>query len=93
MATEAKVEATFPQISQDRRTPRVTSLRSRLSSTLETPAVNVLLAGVEKRPDAAALGDLMDFMATYNLRSAPPKQIGQKAAHMQALPDGLAKLR
>ena len=51
MATKAKIEATFPQNSQERRdAEKYIKALYGLASMLETPAVNVLLAGVEKRP-------------------------------------------
>ena len=34
---------------------------------LETPAINILLAGVENRPEHH-LGDLLTFMESFNLR-------------------------
>src|SRR5690606_21226671 len=41
-----------------------------LSRMLETPAVDVLLSGVEKRPDAT-LTELLGFMNAFNLRFGP----------------------
>ena len=92
MATKAKVEATFPQNSQERRdAEKYIRAIYGLASMLETPAVNVLLAGVEKRPDAT-LGDLMDFMATYNLRFGAAETDRQKAVYRKLYPM-VARLR
>jgi hypothetical protein len=92
MATKAKVEATFPQNSQERRdAEKYIRAIYGLASMLETPAVNVLLAGVEKRPEAT-LGDLMDFMATYNLRFGAAETTRQRAVYMKLYPV-MAKLR
>src|SRR5262249_54477264 len=41
-----------------------------LTRMLETPAIDVLLAGVEKRPDAT-LGELLTFMNAFNLQFGP----------------------
>ena len=38
-----------------------------LAKLLDTPAVNLLLAGVDKHPEAT-MGDLLSFMKAYNLR-------------------------
>jgi len=47
-----------------------------LVAMLDTPAMDLLLAGVEKRPDAT-LGELLGFMNAFNLRfgsATTPKQ-------------------
>ncbi len=61
-----------------------------LLSMLETPAINVLLAGVEKRPDTT-MGDLLAFMQSFNLRFGPAKTPQQRAIYAQIFPalDGL----
>jgi len=67
-ALRTKVEATLPRNSQDfRDASRYLKALNGLASMLETPAVDVLLAGVESRPEAT-LGDLLAFMSAYNLR-------------------------
>ena len=92
MATKAKIEATFPKNSQEfRDAEKYIKALYGLASMLETPAVNVLLAGVEKRPEAT-LGDLMDFMATYNLRFGAAETPRQKAVYRKLYPM-LDKLR
>jgi hypothetical protein len=92
MATKAKVEATFPQSSQDRRDAEkyIKSLYC-LASMLETPAINVLLAGVENRPEAT-IGDLLGFMSAYNLRFGASETNDQGQVYMMLYPM-IAKLR
>ncbi len=79
-----------------RNTPRVVAARRYLKglygliSMLPTPAVDVLLAGVEKRPDTT-LGDLLSFMQSFNLRFGPTRTPQQRAIYAQLFPalDGL----
>jgi hypothetical protein len=52
---------------------------------LETPAVNVLLAGVEKHPDAS-LADLMQFMTSFNLRFGAAETARQKEVYRMLYP-------
>ena len=86
MATKAKIEATLPHNSQEYRdAEKYVKALYGLASMLETPAVNVLLAGVEKRPDAT-LGDLMEFMAAYNLRFGAAETPRQKAVYRKIYP-------
>jgi hypothetical protein len=61
-----------------------------LLSMLETPAINVLLAGVEKRPDTT-MGDLLSFMQSFNLRFGQAKTPEQRAIYAQIFPalDGI----
>ncbi len=92
MAMKAKVEATFPRTSQDfRDANRYLRALNGLVSMLETPAVNVLLAGVENRPEAT-LGDLIQFMAVYNLRFGASSTTRQREVYMTLYPM-LVKLR
>jgi hypothetical protein len=92
MATKAKIEKTFPQGSAERlEAEKYVKALYGLASMLETPAVSVLLAGVDKRPEAT-LGDLMDFMATYNLRFGAAENARQKAVYNKLYPM-LARVR
>ena len=92
LAIRAKVEATFPRTSQDfRDANRYLKALNGLASMLETPAVNVLLAGVETRPEAT-LGDLMQFMSNYNLRFGASTSNRQRQVYSMIYPM-LAKLR
>lgn len=92
LATKAKIEATFPKGTPERlEADKYIKALYGLASMLETPAVNVLLAGVENRPEAT-LGDLMDFMATYNLRFGAATTDRQKAVYRKLYPM-LTKIR
>ncbi len=91
-ATRAKVEATFPENSQERRdAEKYVKALSGLASMLETPAINVLLAGVDKRPEAT-LGDLLEFMSAYNLRFGPSETPRQREVYLAIYPM-LAQIR
>ena len=68
LALKTKFEATVPK--SDPGYPageRFLKASYGLTRMLETPAVDVLLSGVEDRPDAT-LGDLLSFMNAFNLR-------------------------
>ncbi len=56
-----------------------------LCRMLETPAIDVLLAGVEKRPEAS-LGELLSFMQSYNLRFGATKTPRQKEIYKTLYP-------
>jgi hypothetical protein len=56
-----------------------------LISMLETPAIDVLLSGVEKRPDTT-LGDLLSFMHAFNLRFGPAKTPQQRQIYTELFP-------
>jgi hypothetical protein len=58
---------------------------------METPAINVLLAGVEKRPDTT-LGDLLTFLQAFNLRFGVAGTARQKDVYKEIYPL-LIKLR
>ena len=57
---------------------------------LKTPAIDVLLAGVEKRPDTT-MGDLLAFAQAFNLRFGPATTPQQRAIYARLFPalDGL----
>ncbi len=61
-----------------------------LSKMLETPAINVLLSGVENHPETT-VGDLLAFMKAFNLRFGVADQPAQRAAYNELYPL-LAKL-
>jgi len=65
---EAKADRILPRNTKDRNDvdKYLKSLHG-LLAMLQTPALNVLLSGVEKHPDAT-LGDLLSFMSAFNLR-------------------------
>jgi hypothetical protein len=56
-----------------------------LLALLQTPALNVLLSGVEKHPEAS-LGDLLAFMSAYELRFGQAKTEPQRAAYDRLYP-------
>jgi hypothetical protein len=53
-----------------------------LVTMLETPALHVLLAGVDKRPDTS-LADLLGFMHSFNLRFGPAKTAKQREVYTE----------
>jgi hypothetical protein len=91
-ALRLKMEASFPRGTRDR-TEAEKYLKGLFGLTrmLETPAVNVLLAGVEKRPDTT-LGDLLTFMQAFNLRFGAAATTRQKDVYKEIYPL-LVKLR
>jgi hypothetical protein len=58
---------------------------------METPDLNIFLAGVDKRPDTT-LGDLLRFMISFNLRFGPATNARQLAVYRNLYPL-LVKLR
>jgi hypothetical protein len=58
---------------------------------LETPAIDVILSGVEKRPDAT-LGELLTFMSAFNLRFGAATTPTQKLVYDTLYPK-LVELR
>jgi hypothetical protein len=65
---EAKAAEVLPRNSRDRNeADRFLKALHGLIAMLDTPAINVILAGVENRPDAT-LGELIAFMRAFNLR-------------------------
>jgi hypothetical protein len=86
LATKAKVEATLPKGSVDRQAAdKYMKALYGFVKMLETPAVNVLLAGVEKHPDAS-LGALMQFMTSFNLRFGAAETDRQKEVYRMLYP-------
>ena len=74
---EAKVDKLLPRNSKDRvEADKYLKALHGLVAMLDTPAIDLLLAGVEKRPDAT-VGELLGFMNAFNLRfgsATTPKQ-------------------
>ena len=81
-----KVEATVPRNTPARRDAEkyIKGLYG-LLRMLESPAINVLLAGVEKRPDTT-LGDLLTFMKVFNLRFGVAQTPRQKEVYTTIYP-------
>ncbi|WP_435008559.1 hypothetical protein P12x_005767 [Tundrisphaera lichenicola] len=89
---QKKVETVYPRNSSQRNeATKYLKAAHGLASMLETPAVNVLLAGVENRPEAT-LGDLLGFMAAYNLRFGAATTPAQRQIYTTLYPM-LTKLR
>jgi hypothetical protein len=85
-ALMVKVEANYTRNSADRRdAEKWIKAAYGLTRMLETPAINVLLAGVEKRPDTT-LADLLLFMDAFNLRFGAAKNDRQKAVYEKLYP-------
>lgn len=76
-ALRTKVETTIPRGTRQRtEAERYLKALFGLIRMLETPAINVLLAGVEKRPEVT-LAELLTFMTANNLRfgvASSPRQ-------------------
>ena len=73
-----KVAAKYPANSRDRRAAdNYLKALFGLSHLLETPALGVLLAGVNEHPEAT-LGDLLSFMKAYNFRFGVASQPDQR---------------
>ena len=85
-AVQARVAATLPAGSAGRREAD-RYLRSLLGLTrmLQTPAIGVLLAGVEDRPDTT-LGDLLAFMRGFNLRFGVARTPRQRMIYNDLFP-------
>lgn len=82
----AKVETTIPKGTRQRtEAEKYLKALFGLTRLLQTPAIEVLLAGVEKRPDTT-LGDLLRFMSTFNLRFGVASTPRQKEAYQKLYP-------
>lgn len=81
-----KVETTYKRNTPQRRdSERWIKAAYGLTRLLETPAVEVLLAGVEKRPDTT-LRDLLGFMNAFNLRFGAATTDQQRQAYSTLYP-------
>jgi hypothetical protein len=85
-AAVAKADQTLPRNTKDRNDvdKYLKSLHG-LLAMLQTPAVNLLLSGVEKHPEAS-LGDLLAFMSAFNLRFGQAKTEPQRAVYDRLYP-------
>ena len=88
---KAKVEATY-KLGTPQRREAENYLKGMmgLMRLLDTPAIDVLLAGVEDRPEVS-LAELLNFMKAYNLRFGVAESPAQKMAYRTLFPllDGL----
>ncbi len=80
-AAEAKADRVLPRNTRDRNDADkyLKSLHG-LLTLLQTPALNVLLSGVENHPEAT-LGELLAFMSAYHLRFGQAKTPAQQVAY------------
>jgi hypothetical protein len=91
-AAEAKLETLVPRNSRDRvAADRFLKSVHGILVMLDTPAMNVILAGVENRPDAT-LGELLNFMNAFNLRFGVADSPRQRMIYGDLFPK-LAALR
>jgi len=83
---EAKADKILPRNTKDRNDvdKYLKSLHG-LIGMLETPSLEILLAGVEKHPEAT-LGDLLAFMSSFNLRFGEAKTQPQRALYTVLYP-------
>jgi hypothetical protein len=83
---ETKADRILPRNTKDRNDvdKYLKSLHG-LLAMLQTPALNVLLAGVENHPEAT-LGDLLSFMSAFNLRFGQAKTEPQRSAYDRLYP-------
>ncbi len=78
---EAKVETTYAANTRQRlEADRYLKALHGLLGMLKTPALDFLLSGVEKRPEAS-LADLLTFMNSFNLHFGPATTKRQQAVY------------
>jgi hypothetical protein len=83
---ETKSAATLARNSRERtEADRYLKALHGLIGMLDTPAIDVILAGVEKRPDAT-LGELLRFMNAFNLRFGVASTREQREAYDSLYP-------
>src|SRR5271166_4524674 len=83
---EAKDDKLLPKNSKDRvEADKYLKALHGLVAMIDTTALDLLLAGVEKRPDAM-LGELLGFMNAFNLRFGPATTPKQKEVYDSLYP-------
>jgi hypothetical protein len=83
---EAKADNILPRNTKDRNdVDRYLKSLHGLLVMLQTPALDALLAGADKHPDAT-LGDLLSFMSAYNLRFGQATTPRQKMVYNALYP-------
>jgi hypothetical protein len=89
---EEKADRILPRNTPDRNeADRFLKAVHGLFGMLDTPALDILLAGVEKHPEAT-LGQLLGFMSAYNLRFGEATTPTQKGVYVALYPK-LAAMR
>jgi hypothetical protein len=90
--TEEKVAKLLPRNSRERNdAERYLKALHGLATMLKTPAIDVILAGIENRPEAT-LRDLLRFMSAFNLRFGAASTPRQQQVYMDLYPK-LVQLR
>ncbi len=85
-AAETKADQILPRNSKDRtEADRFLKALHGLIALMETPALELLLAGVENRPEAT-LADLLGFMNAFNLRFGPATSPAQRQVYDSLYP-------
>jgi hypothetical protein len=85
-AAEAKAEKLLPRNTRDRNeVDRYLKALHGLIGMLETPAIDLILAGVDKRPQAT-LGELLAFMDAFNLRFGQATTPRQRTVYQELFP-------
>src|SRR5271157_1396254 len=83
---EAKADKLLPANSKDRvEADKFLKALHGLIAMLDTPALELILAGVEKRPDAT-LGELLNFMSAFNFRFGPATTPEQREVYHALYP-------
>ncbi len=83
---EAKADKVLPRNTRDRdEADKFLKAVHGLLAMLQTPALEILLAGVEDHPEAT-LGQLLAFMSAYNLRFGEATTPTQKAVYDSLFP-------
>jgi hypothetical protein len=85
-AAEEKADKLFPANTRDRtQSDRYLKALHGLVAMLETPALDVLLSGAEKRHDAT-MGELLNFMNAFNLRFGRASTPAQREVYVSLYP-------
>jgi hypothetical protein len=85
-AAEEKIDQTLARNSRERtEAERYLKALHGLAGMLKTPALDVILAGLDRRPEAT-LGDLLAFMTAFNLRFGVASTLQQREAYTQLYP-------
>jgi hypothetical protein len=85
-AAEARAEKLLPRNTRDRNdVDRYLKALHGLIGMLETPALEVILSGVDKRPEAT-LGELLKFMDAFNLRFGQATTPRQRTIYKELYP-------
>ncbi len=85
-AAVAKADQILPRNTKDRNdADKYLKSLIGLLGMIQSPALNVILAGVENHPDAT-LGELLSFMSAYELRFGQAKTQAEKLAYDKLYP-------